>query len=132
MARRAGVGSKIERCTERNNGIIPATKAIFVTCPTAAVASRVASTSLYRRRGASGSDPRAQRHLHSISAVTDSRIGHLDVDDLLGELLARVAEVLAADTAAVLLLDEASGQLEARSAFGIEEEVRQGVRVPLG
>src|SRR4029453_228793 len=36
------------------------------------------------------------------------------------------------DTAAVLLLDRASGQLVATAARGIEEEVYQDVRVPLG
>ena len=41
-------------------------------------------------------------------------------------------DILDADTAAVLLLDEASGELVARAARGIEEEVREGVRVPLG
>ena len=46
--------------------------------------------------------------------------------------LTRVREILDADTAAVLLLDEKAGVLEARAASGIEEEVRQGVRVPLG
>ena len=36
------------------------------------------------------------------------------------------------DTVAVLLLDKASRQLVARAAWGIEEEVRQGVRLPVG
>src|SRR5262245_63479736 len=40
--------------------------------------------------------------------------------------------MLAADTAAVLLLDEPTGHLVATVAQGIEEEVYQGARVPLG
>src|SRR4029077_12295293 len=48
------------------------------------------------------------------------------------ELLARVQDILAADTAAVLLVDESRRYLVARAARGIEEEVRQGVRVPFG
>ena len=48
------------------------------------------------------------------------------------ELLERVREILDVDTAAVLLLDEATGDLVASAASGIEEEVRQGVRVPMG
>ena len=51
---------------------------------------------------------------------------------MLLELLARVREILDVDTAAVLILDEQSGELVARAACGIEDEVRQGVRVPLG
>jgi len=46
--------------------------------------------------------------------------------------LERSCELLEADTAAILLLDTASGELVAKAAKGIEEEVRQGVRIPLG
>lgn len=70
--------------------------------------------------------------LANFRAVTDSRLGRLDVEDLLVELLERVRGILDADTAAVLLLDDDSGDLVARAACGIEEEVRQGVRVPVG
>ena len=74
----------------------------------------------------------AEDRLRDIRAITDATLGHLDVEDLLDELLDRVREILAADTAAVLLLDEDSSELVARAARGIEEEVRQGVRIPLG
>ena len=68
----------------------------------------------------------------NLQALTDTALSTLDVDELLAELLSRVREILDADTAAVLLLDESSGQLVATAACGIEEEVREGVRVPLG
>jgi hypothetical protein len=71
-------------------------------------------------------------HLSSIQALTDISLTHLDVDDLLAELLTRVRDILDADTAAVLLMERSSDHLVARAASGIEEEVRQGVRVPLG
>jgi sigma-B regulation protein RsbU (phosphoserine phosphatase) len=70
--------------------------------------------------------------LRRIEAVTDAALARLDVEDLLVELLDRVRELLGVDTAAVLLLDSASQQLVATAARGIEEEVRQGVRIPLG
>jgi sigma-B regulation protein RsbU (phosphoserine phosphatase) len=70
--------------------------------------------------------------LENLEALTDSTLTRLDVDDLLVELLERVRDILDVDTAAVLLLDEASDNLVARAACGIESEVRQGVRVPLG
>jgi serine phosphatase RsbU (regulator of sigma subunit) len=70
--------------------------------------------------------------LRGIEAVTDAGLAQLSVEELLVELLDRVREILAADTAAVLLLDRASGQLVATAARGIEEEVYQDVRVPLG
>jgi serine phosphatase RsbU (regulator of sigma subunit)/anti-sigma regulatory factor (Ser/Thr protein kinase) len=74
----------------------------------------------------------AATRLRDIESVTDAGLAHLDVEDLLVELLDRVRDVLQADTAAVLLLDEPAGQLVASAARGIEEEVHQGVRVPLG
>jgi hypothetical protein len=70
--------------------------------------------------------------LDELQALTDSSLHGLDLDSLLHELLERARSVLDADTAAVLLLDHAAGELEARAARGLEEEVRQGVRVPLG
>jgi hypothetical protein len=73
----------------------------------------------------------AERLAH-LQALTDTTLTHLDVDDLLRELLARVREILDVDTAAVLLLDEQAGELVARAASGIEDEVRQGVRIRLG
>jgi len=56
----------------------------------------------------------------------------LDVDDLLNDLLQRVTRLLGVDTAAVLLIEPGTDQLLARAALGVEEEVRQGVRVRIG
>ncbi len=70
--------------------------------------------------------------LHRIEQVTDTTLAHLEVEHLLVELLDRVRSLLHADTAAVLLLDPSSTYLVATAARGIEEEVRQGVRIPLG
>ena len=81
-------------------------------------------------------DPDAQGvpagRLRDIEAVTDAALSRLDEQSLLNALLERVKKVLQADTAAVLLLDGPAGQLVATAASGIEEEVRQGVRIPLG
>jgi serine phosphatase RsbU (regulator of sigma subunit) len=74
----------------------------------------------------------AAGRLRDIEAVTDAALSRLDEQSLLSALLERVKKVLQADTAAVLLLDRHSGQLVATAASGIEEEVRQGVRIPLG
>jgi phosphoserine phosphatase RsbU/P len=84
----------------------------------------------------SARDPDAQEvpagRLRDIEALTDAALSRLDEQSLLEALLERVKRVLQADTAAVLLLDERAGQLVATAASGIEEEVRQGVRIPLG
>jgi phosphoserine phosphatase RsbU/P len=70
--------------------------------------------------------------LRDIQSITDAELSRLDDQDLLAELLERTRDALGADTAAVLLLDWSSGQLIATAAAGLEEEVRQGVRIPLG
>jgi putative methionine-R-sulfoxide reductase with GAF domain len=64
--------------------------------------------------------------------VTDAALSYLGADDLLTTLLSRVREILNADTAAVLLLDNSGRQLIATAASGLEEEVSQGVRIPVG
>jgi serine phosphatase RsbU (regulator of sigma subunit)/anti-sigma regulatory factor (Ser/Thr protein kinase) len=74
-----------------------------------------------------GSDERLER----IQSVTDSSLGYMSLEQMLSELLDRIRRLLDADTAAVLLLDEDRKTLVARAARGLEEEVRQGVQVPL-
>ena len=68
-------------------------------------------------------------NLRDIGAVTQT--SH-DLDELLPLLLDQVLDLLHCDTAAVLLFDAKSDQLVARAARGLEEEVRQGVRIPIG
>jgi serine phosphatase RsbU (regulator of sigma subunit)/anti-sigma regulatory factor (Ser/Thr protein kinase) len=70
------------------------------------------------------------RRNHLLS-ITDSALGYMSLEDMLSELLERIRSSLNVDTAAVLLLDEDRGVLVARAARGLEEEVRQGVQVPL-
>jgi signal transduction histidine kinase len=76
----------------------------------------------------------ARQRLEQIQAVTDAALVHLEVDELLAVLLPRIRDILGADTCAVLLIDEESGgrELLARAAVGIEEEVEQRVRIPVG
>jgi GAF domain-containing protein len=73
-----------------------------------------------------------EARLRDIQSITDAALSRLDERELLTELLDRVRDILQADTAAVLLLDFASRQLIATVAAGLEDEVRQGVRIPLG
>ena len=70
--------------------------------------------------------------LADLQALTDAKLASLDLDNLLEELLARVRDIIAVDTAAVLLFERGADGLVARAACGIEAEVRQGVRVPVG
>ena len=73
-----------------------------------------------------------EHRLQAIQSITDAALARLDDHDLLAELMDRTREALQADTAAVLVLDSPSGQLIATAAAGLEEEVRQGVRIPVG
>src|SRR3954447_5241424 len=66
-----------------------------------------------------------------IQRFTDAALAHLAIDDLLAELLNRITEILHSDTAAFLLLEPNGEVLRARAAKGIEEEVEQGVRIPI-
>lgn len=70
--------------------------------------------------------------LQELLAVTDTSLTELDVENLLGQVLARIRTIIDADTAAVLLRDPDSNVLVARAACGLEEEVREGVRIPIG
>jgi len=70
--------------------------------------------------------------LAQLQAVTDAALAHLEIEELLGELLQRIRDGLDVDTAAILLLDEERNELVARAAVGLEEEVDAGVRVPVG
>ena len=70
--------------------------------------------------------------LEKLQVLNDTTLSVLGVEDLLQELLSRVCGILEADTSAVLLLEEGSNQLVATAAHGLEEEVRQGVRIPVG
>ena len=67
-----------------------------------------------------------------MQSITDAELSRLDDRELLAVLLERTRDILQADTAAVLLLDADAGQLIATAAAGLEEEVLQGVRIPVG
>jgi GAF domain-containing protein/anti-sigma regulatory factor (Ser/Thr protein kinase) len=89
-------------------------------------AMAIAHARMYERERAS------LRQLQALQRVTDAALAYLPLDQLLAELLERIAGILGSDTAAFLLLDEDGDELVARAAKGIEEEVEQGVRIPVG
>ena len=70
--------------------------------------------------------------MRDIQSITDAALSALDPQSFLDALVERAKKALNADTAAVLLLDQPSGHLIATAASGLEEEVQQGVRIPLG
>jgi anti-sigma regulatory factor (Ser/Thr protein kinase)/putative methionine-R-sulfoxide reductase with GAF domain len=70
--------------------------------------------------------------VRNLYALSDPALSELGLDELLESLLVRVRTMLGVDTVAILLHDEETNELVARAAKGIEEEVEQGVRIPLG
>ncbi len=81
---------------------------------------------------ADGAGAPGGRSLAELQRFTDAALAHLSLDDLLAALLERITEILDTDTAAILMLEENGQVLRARAAKGIEEEVEQGVRIPVG
>jgi sigma-B regulation protein RsbU (phosphoserine phosphatase) len=80
-----------------------------------------------------GSDSQADaQKMRYLEAVTDASLSQLGLEDLLAELLERVRELVQADTAAILLIDSSGTELIATAASGLEQEVRQGLRLPIG
>jgi GAF domain-containing protein/anti-sigma regulatory factor (Ser/Thr protein kinase) len=82
--------------------------------------------------GGSKSDAGSAERLRHLQAISEAALAHLEFERLVDVLLTRVRDILGADTAAVLLLDENGTELVARGAKGLEEEVERGTRVPLG
>ncbi len=78
------------------------------------------------------SEPTAgqRQAVERFEAVTDTALAHLSLDELLHELLVRVQRILAADTAAILLLD--GDVLVERAATGLEEADTRDIRIPVG
>lgn len=71
-------------------------------------------------------------HVDRLAAVSDPRLVSLDVESVLEDTLEGVREEMSVDTVAVLLLDPSGQFLVATASRGVEQEVRQGVRIPVG
>lgn len=67
-----------------------------------------------------------------MAVVTDTALSRLGVEDFLAELLDRLRDLLAVDTAEILLLDRHAQQLVATVATGIGAETRQDLRISIG
>ena len=74
----------------------------------------------------------ATQTIRRLQGVSEAALAHLELDDLLAELLERIREMLGVETTAILLLDPAGDDLVPRASRGLEEEVERGVRIPIG
>jgi serine phosphatase RsbU (regulator of sigma subunit) len=82
--------------------------------------------------GRRAGEPPSRPELNDVQAIADAALSRRDPQAFLDDLVDRVKEALGAETAAILLLDRRSDRLAAAAASGLEEEVRQGVRIPVG
>jgi serine phosphatase RsbU (regulator of sigma subunit)/PAS domain-containing protein len=73
----------------------------------------------------------AHRRLRALQSVTDVALNHLDLDDLLNELLARVRDITGSDLAEVLLVDAELQEERITVSGRIEAEPAGTVRIPL-
>ena len=72
------------------------------------------------------------KRLNSLQRLTDAALARYSVGEVIAESLNRVREVLNVDTVAILLLEKDGDELVAWAAQGLEEEVEQGLRIPVG
>jgi PAS domain-containing protein len=74
----------------------------------------------------------ANAQLCALQALTDTALSHLALDDLLGELLDRVTDVMGVDHAAILLVDEDGRKLTVRAARGLVWNQQEQVQFLVG
>lgn len=74
----------------------------------------------------------AENRLLRLEAITQTALSHLDLEELLDELLERIRDLLDADTAVMLLVDEERDVLIPRAAKGLEAELEFPVAIPIG
>ncbi len=71
----------------------------------------------------------ATETIRRLQSLSDAALAHLDLDELLGEVVTRIRELFAADTAGIALAD-AAGRLTLRAAAGAERIAPEPVGLP--
>ncbi len=89
------------------------------------------SALLERERQARAGAEAAAMTLRKLERVAEATLEHLALESLLQGLLARIAEVLEADTAAILLV-ESDGRLAIRAEVGLGRQLPHAVTIPVG
>lgn len=70
--------------------------------------------------------------IHQRLALTETVPAHLVLQNLLHQLLVCMRQVMNVDTVAVLLQTEDGQQLAVCATLGLEEEITEGIRIPIG
>ncbi|HET9723229.1 MAG TPA: GAF domain-containing protein [Actinomycetota bacterium] len=87
---------------------------------------------LERERLARAEANRIQARTRKLQALTDAALTRLSLDDLFRELLGRLRELLASDSATVLLLEEEVGMLHVHATDGLRRDADDMHDVPFG
>src|SRR4051794_3971570 len=76
----------------------------------------------------------AAKRVRDLQQVTDAALAQMPLDELLGELLERISNVLDLDAAAILLTDEQGSALTVRAARGVPsvDDDGQPLRIAVG
>jgi PAS domain S-box-containing protein len=86
---------------------------------------------LHRERIARAEAEAALSTLRKLGRVSEAALEHSSLADLLDALLARIVEVLDADTAAILLVED-DGALHLSASVGLGAEIERAVAIPIG
>src|SRR3954447_25554426 len=86
---------------------------------------------LQRERQARAEAENAAATLRKLARVSEVALDRVGLNELLDALLARIVEVLDADTAAVLLIED-GGELRAHASLGLERAIEHARTIPLG
>jgi len=99
----------------------------------AALAAGTISTRMRRTEHQARADAEgATNRLTRLGSITEIALSQLELDQLLDELLTRIRDLLAADTAVMLLLDDDGETLVPRAAQGLAEKRESSIRIPIG
>jgi signal transduction histidine kinase/GAF domain-containing protein len=85
-----------------------------------------------REREARAIAEESAARMRELEVISEAALTHLDLNQLLANLLDGVRTIMRSDTAVILLLDPTGDELVASWARGLEEEVEARVRVPVG
>jgi PAS domain S-box-containing protein len=75
---------------------------------------------------------RANRRLNQIQTILEAALAHLSLEDLLPEILQRIADILHTDIGTILLVNEEDANLRVRSSIGVDDQRAREAVIPVG
>jgi PAS domain S-box-containing protein len=94
--------------------------------------AEAARVQLVREQAARAEAETIAQQLRLLQTITDTALTHLTLDDLLHELVRRIQQVMAADTAVILLAAPEGDRLIMQAATWLERDRLRGADIPFG